>query len=499
MAKYGTIGNLQKGRSGSWQKRHWHAVGATRFPLEASAFEADLPGLIREHVLPGHTPPEPMLQQHDSVITLGSCFARELRLFLAGAGFASDNFWIPSALNNTYAVLDFVSWCVSGAETGRGYRYDRQEDGDIADWKPAEEREQILGRLRDAGAYVFTLGLAEIWEDRETGQVFWRGIPRERFDPDRHVFRVSTVEENERNLHRIVELIREVSPQAPIVFTLSPVPLMATFRGISAVTADCVSKSILRVALDRVLAQEPEHVYYWPSFEIVRWLGGHLPSAVYGGDDGVSRHVTRSIVAHIVEAFVEAFYTPEARAAFAGSASSPSAAAGADENSVAVAPSQQPGLAGLAVFPEGGRWRKWDEMAVELEAAEFLYATVRALKPETVVESGSGKGYGSAFIAQALADNRHGHLTTYEPEPKFAAVAEERLAGLPATVVNEPMPIPYPSCPDFVFIDSGTPYRRAEIGYWLDQDTFLAVHDAGRYDLPGGLHVPTPRGLWVRG
>jgi hypothetical protein len=334
MAKYGTIGKLDKSRSGTWQKRHWHSVGATRFPLDATDFETDLPGLIREHVLPGHVPAEPMLSADDSVVTLGSCFARELRIFLAGSGFASDNFWIPSALNNTYAILDFVSWCVTGAETGRGYRYDRADNGDIADWKPAEEREGILGHLREAGAFVFTLGLAEIWEDRETGQVFWRGIPRETFDPDRHAFRLSTVEENEGNLHRIVELIREVNPRAPIVFTLSPVPLMATFRGISPVTADCVSKSILRVALDRVLAQRPENVYYWPSFEIVRWLGGHLPSAAYGVDDGVSRHVTRSLVAHIVRAFVEAFYTPEAIAAF-GAGPAPSDAAPPGESAPA--------------------------------------------------------------------------------------------------------------------------------------------------------------------
>jgi len=312
MAKFGTIGKLNKGRSGTWQKRHWHSQGATRFPLDASEFADDLPGLIRRNLLPGHAPAEPLLDADASVVTLGSCFAREIRSYLAKAGFASDNFWIPSALNNTYALVDFMSWAVTGSETGRGYRYDATEGGGIDEWKPEEERERILGYLRDAGAFVFTIGLAEIWEDRETGGVFWRGIPRDVFDPERHVFRLSTVEENERNILEIVRLVREVNAAAPVILTLSPVPLMATFRDIPCLTADCVSKSTLRVAIDRAMTAAPPNTYYWPSFEVVRWVGGHLPTAAYGVDDGVSRHVTRSLVAEIIDAFVEAFYKPEA-------------------------------------------------------------------------------------------------------------------------------------------------------------------------------------------
>jgi hypothetical protein len=320
MAKFGTIGRLDRRRSGTWHKRYWHSLGATRFPLDAEVFSGDLPRLIREHVLPGHTPPEPLLEADARVVTLGSCFARELRKFLARAGCESDNFWIPSALNNTYAILDFVSWCVTGRETGHGYRYDATEDGDIREWMPEEERERIREYLETAGAFVFTLGLAEIWEDRETGGVFWRGIPRDLFDPERHVFRLSSVEENGRNMLEIVQLVRQVNEAAPIVLTLSPVPLMATFRDISCLTADCVSKSTLRVALDRVMASRPPNVYYWPSFEIVRWVGGHLPSAAFGVDDGVSRHVSQELVGHIIDAFVETFYTPAAVAQLSAAA-----------------------------------------------------------------------------------------------------------------------------------------------------------------------------------
>jgi hypothetical protein len=297
--------------SGSWARERWHAEGALRFP-GWSAFKRGLPHLIREHVAPGHAPAAGILSSDDSVITVGSCFARELRSYLQELGFESKSFWVPAGLNNSFAILDFVSWCVTGRETGRGFRYDETDDREIREWKPEHEREAYLQGLRDAGAFVFTLGLAEVWQDRETGEVFWRGVPRSIFDAERHEFRLSTVEENEENLTQVIELIRSVNPNAPIVLTLSPVPLAATFRGISCVTADCVSKSVLRVALDRVMAQGLESVYYWPSFEVVRWLGSHLPWRFYGTEDHHTRVVPRYVVAEIIDAFVDAFYTPAA-------------------------------------------------------------------------------------------------------------------------------------------------------------------------------------------
>ena len=53
-------------------------------------------------------------------------------------------------------------------------------------------------------------------------------------------------------------------------------------------------------------------VYYRPSFEIVRWAGAHLSWPAYGLDDGKTRHVSRRLVAAIVDAFVETFFVPEA-------------------------------------------------------------------------------------------------------------------------------------------------------------------------------------------
>lgn len=292
----------------------WYIPNVNTYPAKQALFETDLAAAIRNHVLPGHTPAAPLLDQSTPVITLGSCFARELRLFLSISGVNAKRFWIPSGLNNTFAILDFFSWCVTGTETGRGYRYERGSDGGIGEWTPEAEREAYLDAFARAGAFVFTIGLAEVWQDRETGSVFWRGVPKEIFDAERHTFRLTTVDENTANLREVIALIRRINATAPIVLTLSPVPLLATFRDISCLTADCVSKSVLRVALDQVMGDRPAGVYYWPSFEIVKWVGATLPWSAYG-EGGSTRDVSRRLISHIIDQFVAAYYTPAAVAA----------------------------------------------------------------------------------------------------------------------------------------------------------------------------------------
>lgn len=309
-----TLSPLDPSGKRSWAMQRWHVENVVVFPNDLEIFD-DVPRLFEEHVLIGHAPEQPLLREDDAVITLGSCFADELRNFLEAAGFSSASFWVPSGLNNTFALVDFVSWCVSGRVTARAYRYERLNDGEIGEWTPEAERQEYEARFREAGCFVFTLGLAEVWEDRETHGVFWRGVPQAIFDASRHVFRLSSVTENEENILNLIRLIREVNETAPIVLTLSPVPLRATFRDVSCVSADAVSKSVLRVAIDSVMERQLPGVYYWPSFELVKWAGPVLDSRAYNDPD--ARHVNRYLVYTIVDAFVRAFYGKDAAARFA--------------------------------------------------------------------------------------------------------------------------------------------------------------------------------------
>lgn len=298
--KLGAVHNIKEIEPWYFSRR------ADPFPRKAELFD-DLAGLIERHVLKGWLPERPPFTAESNLLTLGSCFAEELRKYLAEKRRRSRLIFVPPGLNNTFALRQFIAWSLTGEASSEAYWYDEHDRGGAVKWMPDREQEAYGRVFRSADGFVLTVGLAEVWEDSGTGGVFWRGVPKGLYDEERHRCRVSTVEENAENLRAILALLRAQCGDRPIVLTLSPVPLKATFGDRSCITADCVSKSILRVAIDQVMADGLPGVHYWPSFEIVKWLGCHLPQAMYG-DDGNPRHVSRDTVALILDAFLEHYF-----------------------------------------------------------------------------------------------------------------------------------------------------------------------------------------------
>ncbi|MFN0044225.1 MAG: GSCFA domain-containing protein [Alphaproteobacteria bacterium] len=279
---------------------------AQPFPREMADFD-DLPRLVERYVLKGWLPATKPFRKDSSLLTLGSCFAEELRKYLAENGHQSQLIFVPPGLNNTFALRQFIEWSLTGETSTSAYWYDEHESGGAIKWTPEAEQRAYRETFARADGFVLTVGLAEVWIDKATGGVFWRGVPKSQFDENRHECRISSVSENEENLAAIVALLRRHCGDKPIVTTLSPVPLKATFQDVSCITADCVSKSILRVAIDGLMQRKLPGVHYWPSFEIVKWLGCHLPVAMYG-DDGNTRHVSRRTVALILDRFIANYF-----------------------------------------------------------------------------------------------------------------------------------------------------------------------------------------------
>ena len=163
-------------------------------------------------------------------------------------------------------------------------------------------------------------------------------------------------------------------------------------------------------------------------------------------------------------------------------------------------------LRALYIHPEGD-FLSIDSMAVELEVAELLYALVRQSKPNVVVEFGSGKGYASRFIAEALkANGPDGWLYSYEQDFEYAAIAAKQLAGLPADVIAD-YSIFYDGIldPDLVFIDSlGGEPRERDMDHWFacTARPLIVIHDAAHYPPETfargeGVLLQAGRGVWV--
>lgn len=235
--------------------------------------------LLERYILKGWTPDAPLLDPQTKITAFGSCFAANITKHLISIGYNTSQSRDPDiyistmgeGLVNTFALLGQFEWALENkhqpvdlwhGHKAEGYGYD----------------EKIRLRTRDiflsTEFFIITLGLSEIWYDEVTGGVFWRAVPVSAFDPSRHKFRVSTVEETKTNIDKMYGLIRKHVPNAKVLFTLSPVPLAATFRPVSCLTANSVSKAVLRAGLDEFLRSKAadlnETLFYFPSYEIIQ-------------------------------------------------------------------------------------------------------------------------------------------------------------------------------------------------------------------------------------
>ena len=168
---------------------------------------------------------------------------------------------------NTFTVLEQLLWAFENKNIEKNtwyYTSQKEERNDL------EIRAQTLSLLKKIDIFIITVGLAEVWYNKINNQIFWKAIPADKFDENKHGFRLSSVEENTSNLENICLLIKKHLPEAKIIFTLSPIPLMATFRPQSCITANSISKSILRVSLDNVVTKNYDNTYYFPAYEITK-------------------------------------------------------------------------------------------------------------------------------------------------------------------------------------------------------------------------------------
>lgn len=295
-------------------KARWHRADELAFwPLAKQPYN-DFRHAIENFVLKESVIPREIFDDGARVLTMGSCFAAHLRRILGLRGKQAETIGVPEGLNNTFALRNFVEWCLTGNRSSDGYWYDNDEHKGAHRWEPAVEQRHYERAFRSTAGFVITVGMAEVWRDKVTGDVFWRGVPEAIFDKSRHVCELTTVDENVANLRTIYQLIQDKCGPRPVIVTISPVPLNATSRPMSCVLADCVSKSTLRVAVEYLLMEKHPQLHYWPSFEIVRWLGAHMDRATFGGegqwDD--ARHVPEWVVTEIVDAFIAKAFRPPA-------------------------------------------------------------------------------------------------------------------------------------------------------------------------------------------
>lgn len=275
-----------------------------RYPFpETTEQLADLRTALKTYVLPGYIPEKPFLPASTGILTLGSCFANNIHAALERAGYASRNLSIAEAAN-TPAFANLLVNRLKATHLG----------GLVADVSdgllPEKAMEKVRGVLPGIGAFILTLGVA-VQPFRDGKPAFfteWSPLTKTALVASE--WRMLSVDEILNYIRATIMGLRSMRPGIPVFLTLSPIPLMNAIAHPSVIAQDCISKSRIRVALDDIMDEAIPDVYYWPSFEVVRWLGGHV-GPFFGTGDRDQRHVAPEILDLITGLFIESFFEPK--------------------------------------------------------------------------------------------------------------------------------------------------------------------------------------------
>lgn len=267
----------------------------------------------------------------DKVFCIGSCFARELEAALDDRGFTvlsrsrGSEVTAPALPMNKYTIgailhelqlalephLHDVAQNTYEVRDHKFADYLRGGDAWLADEATLKAQQnliqQIFARVAQADVVVLTLGLSEAWFDTATNRYLNVAPNAELWtkQPERFQLRVLGLDETLTQARAVLTLLdRYLKPGYRLLLSVSPVPLLQTFRHQDITVANSYSKAVLRCAAE-VLRMERPDIGYFPSYEMAMTSD---PRLVWADTD--FRHINRDF-AHIIVAHVLSGYAPE--------------------------------------------------------------------------------------------------------------------------------------------------------------------------------------------
>lgn len=239
------------------------------------------------------------------VVTMGSCFARNIEEYFQAEGFDVPLMDYSAPLEeygqggriqgilNKYTLASIaieIDWLARVKAEGGVVTWDNVQhmfleldNGKFVDlqlssgvpvsWERAIERRQqiydIHSQIFDCDLAVLTPGLTETWFDTKTGYHIQRipGPRQARLDPDRFTFEVMDFFQCYELLDRAIRTLK-ANGTSQIALTVSPVPLNRTMTDQDVLVANTYSKSTLRAVVG-VICERHDRVFYVPSYERV--------------------------------------------------------------------------------------------------------------------------------------------------------------------------------------------------------------------------------------
>lgn len=277
----------------------------------------------------------------DRVATGGSCFAQRVAESLREAGF---NYYItesapaetsPEAAHarqfgtfsarygNLYYTRQFTqlfdrafgtfepvlsAWLRDDGRYVDPFRPTVEPDGFATEAEVVAAREEHFAQVRELfrtlDVFVLTLGLTEGWRCRADGAALplAPGVAGGTFDPEIYECVNAGAAEVLGDLQGFLDRLWSVNPAARVIFTVSPVPMIATYMDRHVMVSNSYSKSVLRVAAGEVCASGDPRVVYFSAYDIVT---SNVNAGRYYNDD--QRTITDAGVRHVMRSFLATF------------------------------------------------------------------------------------------------------------------------------------------------------------------------------------------------
>lgn len=251
-----------------------------------------------------------LINSDTKVASMGSCFGIEIAKYLKKLNFNYivtekneffsarwDKLYNISSIKHVfeYSFGEFkpiVRWWKRNNKVQDPFRRAFNCKPEIADEAFANHIIASYKALSKADVITITLGMVEVWRDKRDKSTYWRTPPKEYFDPEIHEFIVQDPYEVLEEMN----VIRSLIPNTKIIWTVSPVPFMATFRQDSdPITANFYSKACLRTSVD-MMVKDDDNSFYFPSYEMI--ILGY--DQRYKSDN---RHIRNGIISDVMKVF----------------------------------------------------------------------------------------------------------------------------------------------------------------------------------------------------
>ncbi|RGN31191.1 GSCFA domain-containing protein [Bacteroides oleiciplenus] len=252
----------------------------------------------------------PLLTQSDELLLMGSCFATNMGALLADAKFRPDI--------NPFGVL-YNPLSVSAAlrEVAAGRIYTEEDlfffrecwhspmhHGDFSSPSAEEALQRINTRLQAAHARIhqlecllLTFGTSWVYEQTEHIVANCHKQPESVFTR-----RQLSVQEIVSDYTSLFSGLIARNPKLKVIFTVSPIRHVR-----DGMHANQLSKATLLLAIDQLQATFPEHVFYFPAYEL---LLDELRDYRFYADDMV--HPSPQAVRYVWEKFVQTCLSEDA-------------------------------------------------------------------------------------------------------------------------------------------------------------------------------------------